>query len=124
MRVTVAQLRRIQLVSNHRSLDYGIGHRTQLAVPAAGVASNQPERHIHVHLQALGNDSLCLFDNNSRVERTLELDREVAVLLYGSFLEDPNRGSISKRSGQIHLRRSDLAYGCIEDIHRPNYVTP
>ena len=70
---------------------------------APGVAPQQGECLVHVHLSPLGHDALGLFDDDPGVECALELAGQVGPVLDGPLLEDPDGRRVGQGLGEVHL---------------------
>src|SRR5580692_8440527 len=65
---------RVELGSTERAPNQSVGDRTEQRVVVPGMTADHSERSVHVDLQPLGHDPLCLLDCYPGVESALELD--------------------------------------------------
>src|SRR5450755_1068748 len=112
------RLPRLEVRKFLRAVDEGPGQLGKAAVAPAGAAPQDVEGIVHVQAEALGEFPLRLLDDDSAVQRGLQLLVERLAAAQSAFVEQADGGHVGESLADPYVRPAEWPGSGAEEVQR------
>src|SRR3984957_12207844 len=117
-------LARVQAGEGFCAVDEAPGQVGQAAVADPGAVTQEAERLVHVHPEALGELALSLLDDHPAVQRGLQLLVQGVAVAHAALVQQADGGHVGQRLADADVRGRQGARDGAEQVQRADDLLP